>query len=981
MRALRLVRAALHPSARLWRPVVAAVAAVAVTAGVGMAPGYAQSGDEPGLVVLGDLEDPEKFDPDDPLEIVDGRAVVAVTEDPPRLLYSYARSTADTDFTRYLREYDASPTVPEFTGREVALGTTSDLGVESSPFITAIDTTRNRLLVMSLSREISNVVVVDLDDFSVVDQWNLTESVPGFLGKGITYDPDHDRVYAVGSLLGVEINAGYPDRAVVAAFDPRDGGAIWSRPVPECQKLANVHKTGTLIASSAHRPELSFFCRHQDAIGIGEDVQSRSSPSGLVQLNIEPDAGALDAARFPVEFHRVGGIYTSGKGGAGIAAFDRESDRFFVQSLSPKAPGTWVFDGDEDTWMGFISARPPDFGVVERNGFSPVTGHYYMIAVPGNCGDPPTGECGYVQVTDGRTTPIPQGVRVENDINRDIVADPASSRIFARTPDRSWIVLRDDIPPLDVLDPVEYDNDTDDVPESEDTFTFFSGTARGFGARARLVGGVESSGSAARVESAKGVLSLLLGLDRLQPVVQPLAEAGIDEDAFNTSTGTRSVTTAEVTSAALGVAGSTATAQTAALDDGTAGDLDALQRRLGAEDVALWPYTPVNCSDGRSEPEEAADEDPVSAGASRASCDREAEETTASTSFGRFGPGDVVSVASSGVDTRLVRVGVDEPADAKVVAVETVATAEGVEVGTPDDEESPGGSVSIGEVRSVARIAAGGRTGTATARWVRTLQDVVVRDAAGEVVAGPGSCVTVVDAEGGEEVDSCASIVDAANQVLHTTMQLQLPMAAVTATLRGAFAEVRQQDADHLRDSSVRDEADLHVPGLDLVLFNDGAEKSRMVVELAALQADAIYQITDFGFGTLPDPGPTDQPTGDESTEMAIDDDLLEDTTSGSTSTTGTTSASSGSDSQGAAVESTVPQGEAFDFASAPQAEQPEIAPRQSGVPSVGQMGSGLQLLARDPAQAALVGGVWLLFAGALTTLLRRIQLRQLATT
>lgn len=970
--------------------------AAAVVAVAGTVPVAAQPAGETGLEVVGHLPEPVEKEG----EITDARSVIAVTSDPDRLYYSYA-STKDGGFRRFLLEYDASSTVPEFR-RELEVGTTGEVGLKSTPFITTIDTTRNQMLLLSVVDAATRVVVVDLDRFEVVETWDLSTDLPGLAGMGITYDPGHDRMYLVGEMSGSPavnslVNAGRSMPAI-AAVDPDSGARLWQRVVPECHRVLDAHLIGALITSSHHRPELSFFCRHvAGAPQVGE--------SGLVQVQISPDATQADAIRFPVEFHPIAGTYagpSQTSSGTGLAAFDPVSDRIFVQSRADDAPGAWVFDGRLDTWAGFLAARPTEFGNPDLNGFSPATGHFYMASRSSECPEP-SGPCGYVTVVDGRATPLAAGTRVDDpDVRSYIVSDPERPRLFAQTA-AGWVVVRDHIPPLEDLPDVDFDADTDDVPEGADTFTFHSAGTAGFGSQVTLVGGVESAGTTSeQVGTVKSLLAAVLGADRLEPLIDLLEGAGVDTTPPDPSFGNRQIALGAVGDAALGIAGSTATAQAVGRDQATVSDTEQVRRRAAVDDESLcqgdeddegqgadceeaWPYALATCSDGTREPEQASSGDDAEVGNASVACDLEAEETVASARYGDLPIGDLVSVASSTTDTRLVRIPLEDPAGANAAVVETVAVAEGIELRAPDGApDGAGGAVSIAEVRAVARAAAGGRTGTAEARWARTLQGVVVRDTSGEVVFGPASCVTIVDGSddtgnGGREVNSCEQAISAINSVLQTRMQVELPTASVVATPKGAFAAVQQTDGDQLRDQATRDEPETEtaVAALDIVIFNDRTEKSRLVVQLAGVRVNSIYQITQF---------PSSNTGIDTGSETPNDDATIG--SSGpapppalpSTTSTTTTGAAPPTTSGSRVTGGPPEQAVSIDLAaSQDDPQQPQVSPRQAtSLP--GRIGAGMRLLTRDPVQALLVGGVWLLFAGALTTLLRRLRLRQVVS-
>jgi hypothetical protein len=187
-----------------------------------------------------------------------------------------------------------------------------------------------------------------------------------------------------------------------------------------------------------------------------------------------------------------------------------------------------------------------------------------------------------------------------------------------------------------------------------------------------------------------------------------------------------------------------------------------------------------------------------------------------------------VSVASSAFSGRAFR----DPGLG--VVTESTAIAKGIEI------HAPSGSVSIGEVVTIARTAAHGRPKTAAVSWERSFSGVVVRDASGEVTFRCG------------DADSCdpRAAITAMNEVLGTRIRVFLPEPESKATPKGAFASVARTDSDYYNALTVNNDNSRAVPGLEIIVFNDSVEKSRLVVQLAGVQASSIY-----GISFLPGPG------------------------------------------------------------------------------------------------------------------------------
>jgi hypothetical protein len=131
--------------------------------------------------------------------------------------------------------------------------------------------------------------------------------------------------------------------------------------------------------------------------------------------------------------------------------------------------------------------------------------------------------------------------------------------------------------------------------------------------------------------------------------------------------------------------------------------------------------------------------------------------------------------------------------------------------------------------------------------WERRLDGVVVRDAGGAVVGSSPGCVSTAEA------DDCQQVAATINEILgRTRARVELPTPALVTTPKGAFAGVGQTDADFFHGRTVYNQGTAFdeesesraVPGMQIVVFNDASEKSRLLVQLAAIEASSIYTIS-----------------------------------------------------------------------------------------------------------------------------------------
>lgn len=818
-----------------------------------------------------------------------------------RMLYLWRRGPQF-----YLRDYDIRSDTPRLL-REQHIGNYDTFALDAaSPYTISVDRKRKLAYFLVPSYAGSAIRVVDLDTFKVLGTWDFTSAVPGFLPEGMTFSPDDDRIYIVGGFYGgghaqlaLSITKPAIGTGVIAIDPPKtpedEPTVAWVRPVAECQAPLTTRGTGALIARSMFRPALYFGCVRSDPY---------PGQSGLIRLGIEPDADRGAAAQFALDLFPISGSYT-GRFGAiqGSGAFDQKTDRFFMQSQSLGSPGTWVFDGRLSSWVGFIAA--PD----DNNhflGLDQASGRFYM-ASSDSTGDKDS----YLLVTDGRATPIPQGIVYRGLGTAGFIAtDPPTRRLYVKmelgklglgkTGERGFAVLRDATPSPQRPKPIDFDALTSDIAEGPKTITSYSAGVSGFGTRAVLVGGYGG------ITSAGGTP---IGIGQLRP-------------------GDRGVTVARLTSVDMRDVGASAAAQAFVADSNTEAEVS----DSGAGEL---PWRPVSCLDGNGE--SISEEDSQHAGRASVQCDLKKQIVSASSKFGELRSGSV-SVAHSSINATARR----DPKLGTVTQVEAVAS--GIEL------PSPHGSIVIGQVATTVQTVAHGRPGTAEAEWKRVISGVEVRDADGEVVQRLGGC------DSNEKEDLCAELEKEINSLLPMRVRLDLPRPDLQQTPKGALAGVQQNDGDFYGNRTVNNQGAVFdgeggtraVPAAQITVFNDTQEKSRLVIQLAAVQASSIYTISQndpFEEGPVNLPDVDDLPVPDVDTgsvgDVGIGDIEFEET--------------AGLDDVVAAEDQPIDA-----------SEQVLVAAEVEGV---------LAFLQRSPQEAGLVAMVWLLFGGAGWTLFRRRQL------
>jgi hypothetical protein len=304
--------------------------------------------------------------------------------------------------------------------------------------------------------------------------------------------------------------------------------------------------------------------------------------------------------------------------------------------------------------------------------------------------------------------------------------------------------------------------------------------------------------------------------------------------------GTRSVYASRVGSLDMRNVGAAASAQSLSLDpisdaeyrekiQKTAHDRVAAGNEDLADQVRLaldWPHRPAACLDAQGQKVSASESG--QGGVSEVSCDLAEHDAKALSSFGVFTLGDAaspvrLSIGSSSFETHSYR-------DQKLgVVTETTAVADAVSLGGTSI-----GSVSIGRVVAKAITSAKGRPGTASAEWIRTLEHVVVRGSDGDIVF---ECSKANDC-------AVAQAIAAMNEVLKTRMRISAPEAHTIESPRGAFASVEESDKQYLDGLIANEDENRAIPGLEVTIYNDAVQRSRLVLQLAAVQSSSIYGIS-----------------------------------------------------------------------------------------------------------------------------------------
>ena len=807
---------------RPWRPgLLAGLSALAVLAPALAASGSpgGNAGDEP-LVVVGHLPEPTPKS-----ERLYAGHIAAVDADARRMYYLYT----DPDGMVHVVTYDLRPDIPQPVGSGV-LGPNTLAPAEASPYQTAVDTRRNRLLVLGLNLEAadqvattttSNLLVYDVRRNQRLSTWYPDKLVPGYTPFGITYSAADDRIYLIGEMsASILVTASAPtfgSKAIgpgtaVVALDAGTGKVEWIRPMPECQEALYSLNIGGLIARSKQRDALYVACT-TGGTAIGQPYPGEA---GVVRLTIDPGAtSTADALRFPLEFFPVSGLYFNGAA-TGVATFDSRSDRLFLQSLAPKTPGAWVFDGRLSGWVGFVPA--PDYSD-NVTGYNEGLGRLY-IGLNRIKGDPNNG----IVVADGRTLPVQAGQFQRLTSSAFISTDNKSDRLFVLPEGASstlepYLVVRDRSRSIAPQEPLDYDALTDGVSEDDAAFISYSADVNAYGADVVTVGGLSA----------------------------PFTLSGAFQIAPPAGGGTRGLMLARIGGLGLRPAGASASARSVTADLNTTQDWET------NASLKQWPYQTVSCLDsgGGIKPQRSD----VRGSHALVRCD-----LAGATSHGEA---DAAGLKVAGLSVARATSNADTIRNLEDGATTNVAaTATGITVDIPGV-----GQLRVGHVAGRLATTAHGAAGTAEATYHRSIRHIELVDGAGKTVFGPATCETTVEARAGKPADvtdGCAAIAATVNRLTQTRMRLAFPMPSTVATPKGAYAAVEQHDSDYYSEKTGNDQGVVYpqdstalrpTPAMQIVAYNDVSERSRLVAQFAGVQGDSIFNTTAEGDAPPPPPG------------------------------------------------------------------------------------------------------------------------------
>jgi hypothetical protein len=643
-----------------------------------------------------------------------------------------------------------------------------------------------------------------IDQFAVVDgqlrklgTLDVTAKFPGLSIVGMYRAPRTNALWVLAT--GTNNTGTVIGEIDVSNFAGGGGSVVWTTPPFEgCPFAMHGNPQASVGLGYVARWNALYFGCSNASSGLATSPNSR----GAARLVLTSDP-AKGPTRQPSEFN----LYPlPGDLLKAEAVFDPGSNRLLFPAYTSSTGSTlYVFDTLTNTYVGGVSMGNAE---VIQAGVDAVKGRFYGLATVPTVG---------LIAADTRPTPIRQGITVPAmsrhggnapDFST-IAVDPLTSRMFLKYSVMSEIVIvKDEMPAFTPPLPDDTDAATTDVSEEEGkTESTYSGSAQGFGARYRHIGGVEG-----------GLVNFI----------------GFRPGSWPFGAGTREARFSPLDRLTLGNDESTALGITAIVDEGnTQGDLQRTQPRrpdtnepITERPIAGWPYNQVRCVDLGGTPSESAQP----AENTRVTCNAEKGETAAELA-NTGGDAGGIGVGPTSVKGKSRR-------DAKLGQVsEVVSIADGISV--------LGGVLQVGRVETKATAVAKGRPGTAAGTFSRTVQDVKLQGA--QLCSGPCGDLGALAAQ--------------INTRLQGRVRVEFPTPETLDGSPGGYQSIVQRSRLEQIEQVMLNEqpADrLEVPGMVVYVYQDGARPGRVIGEFAAVQAEARYGIS-LRDGAIPDI--TDPPT------------------------------------------------------------------------------------------------------------------------
>lgn len=575
--------------------------------------------------------------------------------------------------------------------------------------------------------------------------------------------------------------------------------------------------------------------------GTAQLLSPARYPPGIVRVNLH-DATATDSTdAFSTEWFNFAGDLIDGW------AFGDLVNHRIVLGVGGVGPNrVYVFDVLHRAWTGRLVLGSGGFG---GGGVDPASGRIYVYA----------GRDLGLRVIDPSGLPAvvranPVGIGDTPPTMTELTVDPLTRRVVrAGGPGGHLVIYEDRIPPFVPAPPVDPDDKTHDIDEGDAVQVTHTAAGSAYGARVQLARGLRGlplGGAAAQFLDATpfriegGDRGLFLSQIR-QAMVTGQSRQG-DATASANAARMGESTESDVRAKYDAVMGpiTEGADESAECDQSSPGpeclEFDTLVQSVGA-------LRESQCSNfgGADDPNSASEP------GSSVEC-RPLDRASAWSSSSAEQPGQAGPVLFGVAHTEATVDAVKDPAGGVVTT--SSAVARGVNITIPN-----AGSLSIGEIESTAVSRAMGRPDTdgvdcseeptpvgCTKSTLHTVaKNVRILDASGEETLF--SCgVTGADADPDDNCD-LSEVAREVNQYFASSIRARGPRQEldplVVNSPGGARAVVTKDFYAFANDLTLHGDAQREVTGLELTIYNDNWEPSRVIVELAGVYSEAQYQI------------------------------------------------------------------------------------------------------------------------------------------
>ncbi len=654
----------------------------------------------------------------------------------------------------------------------------------------------------------------------------------GDVVSGLAVDKTRDRLYVLTSsgqtfdhspagkdAKGIAVHA-YRAASLSGTSRP-----LWTYRVPSCGIPLQQRKGTSYIDAAEDGSFVYLGCRNATGFSV---------PPGVARIHVDEPNSVDPLADVTTEFFPFAGNILN----SGFAIGDPAGDRIAIGVSANFGQRTYVFDARHGAWIGSMLLG---FGNVGGGGVDPATGRMYVLDQNDNA----------VRFMDNAGLPVvvSEPIPIGHWLDTDLTVDPVTRSVFepGNFSEPSGVVhvkvYEDRTQPFIPAAPRDPDEETHDLPEDEAVQVSHSGAGSAYGARAMWVRGVEGvpfvsdananlPGPTERFKVEGGDRGLFLG--RVAG-----AQLTGETDRGEATASAAAIAVDEATEADLKGKYGQVTGPLGVGDDGAeqCDDSQPSQECLSYDSARsrAGPLQESACKDFGNE------HDPRNASRPGSEADCRRLDTVIASASASLEPAATPDSVSVGIAESDARAEVTKLADGGIKTVSR-STARGIAVTVPGS-----GALSIGEISTEATSQAAGRPGSAASALDTVAKNVRLTNATGDVLFSCGvPGVNEVNQDGGEQCD-VADVVLAINRWLAPRVIARGPRPEMDPLTRhspgGAQAMITKDRFALWSDATVNGDAGSEVTGLDLTIYNDNSDASRVILQLAGAYAEAQYQI------------------------------------------------------------------------------------------------------------------------------------------